>query len=514
MTAAPITTLTKLQQQAAEPLLELIGPLRLRSCPLQPTPRQEAFLRLQQLEVLFGGAAGGGKSIALLTAALQYCDVPAYHALLLRPSLTEFELPGGLIEIAHDWLANSKASWSGETRTWRFPGPGKNGGGGASLRFGYLDALKDVSRYAGSSFSFVGFDELVRFDQRHYQRMFRVLRQPNAAGATSESARDGTRLADVPIRARATSNPGGPGHGWVKSYFVDPDSRHEGAVFLPARLTDNPYLNHDDYITSLSVLPRSERERLLNGDWDIPDEGELFQHGWFEQIDRNQLPNTTRAVRFWDLAATEPSAASPDPDYTVGLKLELNAAGTYYITDIVRVRKPPGTIEEIVAATARNDGREVEITIEQEPGAAGRAVTDRYKRHVLAGYIVRSQRATGAKNVRADGAAAAAENGLIKIVRGRNSDDLLDELCAFPHAPHDDCVDALSGAHEALNRRLGTIRSFLPRGNIYDIAERNPSRRRHTGTSLDPSRQLLQKHDAQLAAALNLPLYDPHQIRY
>ena len=173
--------------------------------------------------------------------------------------------------------------------------------------------------------------------------MFRVLRQPNPG--TTVPARDGTRLADVPIRARATSNPGGAGHAWVKSYFVDPDSRHDGAVFLPARLSDNPFLNRDDYIASLAVLPRSERERLLNGDWNIPDEGELFQRGWFEHIDRTQLPNATRAVRFWDLAATEPTVASPDPDYTVGLKLELDTAGNYYTTDIVRARKPPGTVE-------------------------------------------------------------------------------------------------------------------------------------------------------------------------
>jgi hypothetical protein len=87
--------LSPAQSVTTERLLELAGPLRVRDCPLTPTPRQEAFLRLTALEVLYGGAAGGGKTIALLMSALQYADVPGYHALLLRPSLTEFELPGG-----------------------------------------------------------------------------------------------------------------------------------------------------------------------------------------------------------------------------------------------------------------------------------------------------------------------------------------------------------------------------------------------------------------------------------
>jgi len=115
------------------------------------------------------------------------------------------------------------------------------------------------------------------------------------------------------------------------------------------------------------------------------------------------------------------------------------------------VRIPPGAVEQLVAATAERDGKSVRIIIEQEPGAAGSTVIDRYKRHVLRGYNARGVRATGAKDVRASPAAAAAENGLITIVRGRNTNDFLDEICAFPHAAHDDCVDALAGAHQALS---------------------------------------------------------------
>jgi predicted phage terminase large subunit-like protein len=502
--------LTPSQQQAAEQLLDLVSPLRVRLCPWTPTPRQEAFLRLTALEALFGGAAGGGKSIALLMSALQYADVPGYHALLLRPSLLEFEFPGGLIELAHDWLAATTAEWSGETRTWRFPGPGRSGTGGATLRFGYLDGIKDVVRYAGASFSFIGFDELTRLQQAEYQRMFRGLRQPN--GATTAAAADGRRLSDVPIRARATSNPGGIGHAWVKSYFVDPASRHDDAVFLPARLVDNPFLDRESYLESLAVLPHAERERLLHGDWNIPDDGEIFQRSWFEELDRVELPTISRSVRYWDLAATEPSSASPDPDFSVGLRLDLDdKSGIFYISDIVRLRKAAGAVERAVAATANRDGPSVAITIEEEPGAAGRAVTDRYKRHILRGYTVRSERPTGPKTVRATGAAAAAENGLIKIIRGTQTNDLLDELAAFPHGLHDDCVDALAGAHRALSQNRREMYVYpAPRGNIYEIAERAARRRgRRSPREIIERHERLSQQDAQLAARLGVPLHNP-----
>jgi predicted phage terminase large subunit-like protein len=511
-------TLTATQLQAAERLLDLVGCLRMRHCPLVPTARQEAFLRLAALEALFGGAAGGGKTVALLMAALNFADVPGYHALLLRPSLPEFELPGGLIELSHEWLGGTKADWSGETRSWRFQGPGRNGAGGASLRFGYLDGVKDVARYAGSSFSFLGFDELVRFEEQQYRRMFRVLRKPDDRdGVAFSAAPDGTRLPQLPVRVRSTSNPGGPNHGWVKSRFVDAASRHPGVIFLTSRLVDNPFLNREQYVASLAQLPAAERERLLHGDWEIPDEGELFQRAWFEEVERSELPAGTSPVRFWDLAASEPSSSSPDPDYTVGLRLELDGPnGRYYVSDIVRIRKAPGAVEQLVAATAARDGRSVEIVIEEEPGAAGRALTDRYKQHVLRGYIVKSKRATGAKEVRARIAAAAAQNGLIKIVRGANASDFLDELCAFPHAPHDDCVDALSGACEALTHRTGRLRSYRARGNIYDLAERAARRQNcayDTPLTARRRQQLERTRDERLAAEIGVPLYDSGSLR-
>jgi predicted phage terminase large subunit-like protein len=465
--------LTTPQRRTVEAAYQALGPPRLSYCPLQPAPRQEAFLLLRQLEVLYGGAAAGGKTVALLMAALQYLDVPGYHALLLRPSLVEFQQPGGLIELSHTWLADTKAVWSGELKCWRVPGPGRTGSGGSSLGFGYLADLGDVGRYAGTSYSFVGFDELVRFTEQQYQRMFRVLRQPGEGQGASVPAPDGTRLGDVPVRMRATSNPGGSGHAWVKTRFVDPTTRAKGAIFLASRLEDNPFIDSQTYVKSLTNMPGSERERLLHGDWEITDDGELFQRCWFDVIDpRQRTSPITRAVRYWDLAGTDPGAASPDPDYTVGLRLELDRDGTFYVRHIVRVRKAPGAVERLVATTAREDGTAVQIVIEQEPGAAGVALFDRYKREVLRGYAVRSDRPSGAKDVRARPVAAAAENGLVKIIRGPNLLDFLDELSAFPNAPHDDCVDALAGAHAALAKRpIPMLRAYVARSRIPDPAD-------------------------------------------
>ncbi|MDR7492171.1 MAG: phage terminase large subunit [Armatimonadota bacterium] len=420
-------------EAALSALATLLPPVRVPYCPLVPTVKQELFLLLDDLEVFFGGAAGPGKSVGLLMAALQYVDRSGYDALLLRPSLTEFTLPGGLVDMCHDWLGQSGAAWSAARMQWRFPS-------GATLTFGYARDVHDVGRYAGTQFSFLGFDELTRFRQDVYLRMFRVLRQ-----------RDDPSLAGVPVRVRSASNPGGPGHAWVKSRFIDPRSRPPGVVYLPARMEDNPYLDRQAYLAALANLPPAERERLIRGDWDVVEEGALFRYEWLRVVD--QWRPLTRAVRYWDLAATEVSATNPDPDWTVGLRLEHDLEeGVFVVRHIIRGRWSPGRVERLVAETAAADGPQVPVVVEQEPGSAGKLLVDRIRRHVLPGYVVRGHQPSGDKLLRAQPVAAAAEHGLLVIVRGEQVLPFIDELVSFPHGPHDDCVDALSGAHAYLSR--------------------------------------------------------------
>lgn len=453
-----------LDDVAWETLEEALGPLRLPRayCPLEPTPKQEWYLRRDELEAFFGGAAGPGKSYGLLMASLQYVDVPGYHGLLLRPSLGEFEQPGGLIEASHDWLDTSDAYWNGTKRSWTFPS-------GASIRFGYLATPADVKIYKGPSYSFCGFDELTSFPEGLYRAMFRVLRQAK-----------GGYLDEIPLRMRSASNPGDIGHQWVKSRFIERATRDPQAVFVPATIHDNPHLDYDAYLLSLAHLSPIDRQRLIDGDWDVTEEGGKFKRDDFRIVAPDEVAPAVSSLRYWDLAGSEVSAAYPDPDWTVGLRYEVDANGTFTVRHIVRGRWQDDRVEQTVRRTAEEDGRAVPVYVERDPGQAGKAQLANYKRRVLQGFachegLTRIQGANAAKEVRARPVAAAVGNGLVQIMETcPNLLEFLDEVSIFPNGAKDDCVDALSGAHNAITGRAAGRRgtSSVPQGRIPRVGDR------------------------------------------
>lgn len=392
-----------------------------------PHIKQAAFLSLPHREALYGGAAGGGKSDAMLMAALQYVDVPGYSALLLRRTFPDLNQPGGLIPLAQEWLGGSGAKWNDNDHRWTFPS-------GATITFGFLQYENDKLRYQGAAYQFIGYDELTQFTQTQYRYLFSRLRKLEGS--------------PVPLRMRAASNPGGPGHEWVKERFIT--ARAANRVFIPAKLSDNPSLDQDEYLGSLAELDHHTRRQLLEGDWDSRPPGDLFRREWFEKI--KKAPDGCRWVRFWDMAATEPSDSNPDPDFTVGLRMGRHPGGYFVVEHVHRIRVRPSSVKDATRSMADRDGIGTVVALEQEPGSSGKVVVDDLKTF-LQDRTVRGYRSTGKKWDRASVVSSKAEHGLIKIVEGPWNTAFLDEVEAFTqddsHA-HDDIVDALSGAYTQL----------------------------------------------------------------
>ena len=248
---------------------------------------QTEFLAAAEREVLYGGSAGGGKSYAMLADPLRYMGHPSFSGLLLRHTTEELrELIYKSKEIYPQIWRGIK--WSERKMQWVAPS-------GARLWMSYLDKDDDVLRYQGLAFSWIGFDELTQWSTPYAWNYMRSRLRSTAH--------------DLPIYMRATTNPGGRGHHWVKKMFIDPapygknfdatDIETGNALrypaghakagtalfkrrFIPARLSDNPYLaEQGDYEAMLLSLPEQQRRQLLDGDWDIK-EGAAFT-----EFDRN-----------------------------------------------------------------------------------------------------------------------------------------------------------------------------------------------------------------------------------
>ena len=416
---------------------ELTNLLRARSTDYinhEPLPKQEAFLWLTCLDAFFGGAAGGGKSDALLMAALQYVDHEDYNAILLRENYPVLSLPGGLIDRSFDWLAGTDAKWYDKHKKWVFPS-------GATLSFGYLDGPRDHFRYQSSEFQFVGIDEAVNIRENQALYLFSRLRK--------------LKSSPVPIRFRVASNPPAREQiekgAWVKRRYVDTETR-EDRVFIPAWMDDNPYLDKEEYELSLENLDPITRQQLKDGNWLVRVQGNFFKREWFKLVSRDQVPpmDDCIKVRFWDRASTE-VAPGKDPAYTAGLKMVYHPeTGKYYIWNVHRFRESSATNEALIRQTADLDGKDTLIGIELEPGSSGKDSVSHYQRNILPEFAVKPVSASGSKTVRAAPFASAAERGDVVLVNGAWVNDFLDEVELFPDGQYKDQVDAGSGAYNIL----------------------------------------------------------------
>jgi hypothetical protein len=274
---------------------------------------QEDFLAASEMEVLYGGAAGGGKSYALIADPLRHCNNRNFSGIIFRRTNDELrELIFKSKELYPQ--AYPGAKWSEQKGTWTFPS-------GAMLWYTYLDRDDDVLRYQGQAFTYVGFDELTQW--------------PTPFAFDYMRSRLRTSSPDLPVYMRATANPGNRGGWWVRKMFIDqavwgkafpatdmdsgeplvypPSHKRAGEPlfyrrFIPARLSDNPSLFEDGrYEANLLSLPTALRRQLLEGDWDTC-EGAAFPE--FSRsahvIEPFEIPRSWSRFRAADWGYTSP----------------------------------------------------------------------------------------------------------------------------------------------------------------------------------------------------------------
>lgn len=230
-------------------------------------PKQEEFLHQKTYEALYGGAAGGGKSDALLAFSIaRRIKYPKSKGLILRRTIEELRKEGSLIPRSFE-LLHGKWRWVGSEKKWIAPN-------GSVIEFGYCKYEKDVYQYQSAQYDDICIDELTHWTEFQYEYL----------KSRARSARG------IPVGIRCATNPGNIGHAWVKKRFVticppgqiysNPNEFYLDKngnkvlltrVFIPAKIYDNKVLMEKDpgYIARLDQLPENERRALKDGDWDV-----------------------------------------------------------------------------------------------------------------------------------------------------------------------------------------------------------------------------------------------------
>lgn len=216
---------------------------------------QTKFCQRKEYELLYGGAAGGGKSDALLMEGLRQIDHPSYRAIYFRRTFPNLQK---MIDRSWEIFPAHGGKWNGELKRWQFPS-------GAIYKFGHMKDEADKYNYQSDEYAYIAFDELTQFTETQYLYLHSRCRSPHAG---------------IRCYIRAASNPGNIGHAWVKRRFIDPippyqtyfdDTTGLSRAFIPAKVWDNKILVNNDplYVKRLEGLPENDRRMLLEGDWNV-----------------------------------------------------------------------------------------------------------------------------------------------------------------------------------------------------------------------------------------------------
>ena len=457
---------------------------------IRPQPgKQELFLRSPADICIYGGAAGGGKTYALLLECLRNINNQHFEAVIFRQSRPQILSAGGLFATSQEIYPYLGASSVLTPNVqWRFPS-------GAKVTFAHMFYEKEKYNWQGSQIPLLMFDELVHFTESQFFYMFS--RNRSTCG--------------VKPYIRATCNP--DGESWVARFidwWIDPETGYadesrcgkiryfvrknniihwadtaqelyetfglytpedmadvKSVSFISAKLSDNKaMMKHDPgYMGTLMAMSEFDQEQLLNGNWKIRrSAGHYFKRAKVGQMFNAPPTDVVKWVRAWDLAATAPGEADEldglpqamrqtrrddDSAYTAGVLLGKRSNGRIFVADVINVRENGADVRKLIMNTAASDAAlygHVTIRLPQDPGQAGKDQAQSFVR-MLGGYTVTTALESGDKVTRAEPFSSQWLAGNVDIRKAAWNDDYFRQLENFPIGKLKDMVDASANAY-------------------------------------------------------------------
>lgn len=441
---------------------------------------QEKFLASSADIVIYGGAAGGGKTYALLMEPLRYMNVKGYQSVIFRQNYTQITAPGGLWDESKALYGNifGAIPLKHPKYHWSFHG-------GGVVWFDYLWRDDDVMNWQGSQIAFIGFDELTHFSA--YQFFYMLSRNRSTC--------------EVKPYVRATCNP--DADSWVAEFikwWIDQDTGYpiqersgkvrwmarlneviywfdtrqeaidaaiengmdyekavimaKSVTFIASTLQDNKILMKNDpgYMANLMALALVERERLLYGNWKIkPAAGSLFKRSQIGEILAEVPKDLVAVCRGWDLAATDKDEDNKAA-FTASVLMGKRKNGRFVIIDVTNSQLKAGDVRNTVLLTAKMDRAKYvwcRQRLPQDPGQAGKDQKASYM-EMLAGFDVKMIPESGDKVTRAEPMAAQWQYRMFDLVAGEWNEPYLNQMESFPESNFKDMVDASSSAFNEL----------------------------------------------------------------
>lgn len=438
----------------------------------QPGP-QTAFLSTSADIAVAGGGAGGGKTFGLLLEPTRHLSIPRFKAVVFRRTTKNIKNPGGLkdesLEIYTD-LGGRLVDLE-----WRFPQRVK-------IILSHMEHVNNKLDWNGAQVPLIMFDQLEEFESEQFWYLFSRARSTTGIRgyirATCNPDPDSFLAGLMAWWIDQETGYAIPERSGVIRYFVrhgdkmvwgasreelfpvcdNPETDITSFTFIPSTLYDNKILMAKDptYLSKLKAMGRVDQLRLLGegkkgGNWKVrATAGMIFNRGDFKVLP--VMPADVIATcRYWDRGASEIEEGNTDPSWTAGVKMSICANGIIVIEDVIRDRLGPAGVRRLIVNTASQDGSDVIVGIEQDPGAAGKAEAYGYVT-LLQGYNVALNPVRENKGIRAGPLAAQAMVGNVVILPGEWNEALLTEMHNFNGTDkgHADQVDACSGAFHTL----------------------------------------------------------------